>query len=129
MQPPPDYTSLERALRTLQEAQVRPPRNDLERDGVIQRFEYTFELCWKSIRRCLLFLGRAEVSASPRPLLRDALTEHLIDDIEAWFAYLEARNLTSHIYHREQAEKVFVVIRGFTNHALALLRALQQKSQ
>ena len=84
-----DFTPLERALQTLQDAQVRPPQNDLERDGVIQRFEYTFELCWKSIRKALLFLGRAEVSGSPKPLFRDAMEEHFIGTIEPWFAYLE----------------------------------------
>lgn len=106
----PDFTPFERALRSLQAAQAQPPRNDLERDGVIQRFEYTFEWCWKSIRRALLYLGRSDVSGSPRPLLRDALEEHFIQDIEPWFAYLEARNTTSHIYNNDQAEKVFQAI-------------------
>jgi nucleotidyltransferase substrate binding protein (TIGR01987 family) len=124
-----DFTPLERALRSLQDAQAQPPRNELERDGVIQRFEYTFELCWKSIRKTLLFLGRAEVSGSPKPLLRDALEEHFIDDIEPWFTYLEARNTTAHIYNRDQAEKVFNAIRGFAAHAAALLKALQQVRQ
>jgi hypothetical protein len=76
----PDFTPFERALRSLQAAQSQPPRNDLERDGVIQRFEYTFELCWKSIRRVLLYMGRTDVSGSPRPLFRDALEEHFIQD-------------------------------------------------
>jgi nucleotidyltransferase substrate binding protein (TIGR01987 family) len=127
MRAPPDFTPLERALRTLQEAQAHPPRNDLERDGVIQRFEYTFELCWKSVRRALLYLGRAEVSGSPRPLWRDALEEHFIDDIEPWFAYLEARNTTSHIYNSDQAEKVFDAIQDFATHAASLLQALRQR--
>lgn len=129
MQAPSDFTPLERALQSLKEAQVQPPRNELERDGVIQRFEYTFELCWKSIRKCLFFLGRAEVSGSPRPLFRDALEEHLIHDIEPWFAYLEARNLTSHIYNRDQAEKVFEAIKGFAVHAEALLTAIKHTCQ
>jgi nucleotidyltransferase substrate binding protein (TIGR01987 family) len=124
-----DFTPLERALQTLQDAQVRPPQNDLERDGVIQRFEYTFELCWKSIRKALLFLGRAEVSGSPKPLFRDAMEEHFIGTIEPWFAYLEARNATSHIYNRDQAEKVFNAIQGFAIHAEALLNALKQRCQ
>ncbi len=123
----PDFTSLERALHSLQEAQLEPPRNDLERDGVIQRFEYTFELCWKSIRRALLFLGRSDVSGSPRPLFRDALEEQFIQDIEPWFGYLEARNTTSHIYNTDQAERVFNAIQGFPADAESLLRALMQR--
>jgi nucleotidyltransferase substrate binding protein (TIGR01987 family) len=129
MQPPPDFTPLGRALQSLQAAQVQPPRNELERDGVIQRFEYTFELCWKSIRRALLFLGRADVSGSPRPLFRDALEEHLIPTIEPWFTYLEARNATAHLYNSDQAEQVFAAIQGFAAHAEALLQALRQRCQ
>jgi nucleotidyltransferase substrate binding protein (TIGR01987 family) len=127
METPPDFTPLERALQSFQEAQAQPPRNDLERDGIIQRFEYTFELCWKSIRRFLLFLGRTDVSGSPRPLFRDALEEHLIADIEPWFAYLEARNATVHLYNRDQAEKVFKAIEGFAADAEALLQALKER--
>jgi nucleotidyltransferase substrate binding protein (TIGR01987 family) len=73
----PDYTALRQALATLHESLQKPPANTLERDGVIQRFEYTFELAWKSMRRCLLFLGRAEVSGSPKPVIRDAFAEGL----------------------------------------------------
>lgn len=129
MQRPPGFSPLERALLSLQEAQAQPPRNELERDGVIQRFEYTFELCWKSIRRYLIFLGRADVSGSPRPLFRDALEEHLIPDIDPWFTYLEARNATVHIYNRDQAEKVFKAIEGFSADAEALLHALRQRGR
>src|SRR5580692_5748775 len=89
-----DLSSYERALASLRAAFEAPPRSDLERDGAIQRFAYTFERCWKFIRRYLRAMGRAEVSASPRPLLRDALEEHLIDDIDPWFDFLEARNAT-----------------------------------
>ena len=53
-----DFSSLEKAAASLKQALERPPKNDLERDGVIQRFEYTFELCWKFIRRLLLAMGR-----------------------------------------------------------------------
>jgi nucleotidyltransferase substrate binding protein (TIGR01987 family) len=127
MQKPADFTPLERALQSLKEAQARAPRNDLERDGVIQRFEYTFELCWKSIRKALLFLGRSEVSGSPRPLLRDALEEHFLSDIDPWFTYLEARNTTAHIYNRDQADKVFNAMQGFAAHAEALLGELRKR--
>ena len=129
MQIAPDFTPFERALRSLQAAQVHPPRNELERDGVIQRFEYTFELCWKSIRRTLLFLGRTDVSGSPRPLFRDALEEHFIPAIEPWFIYLEARNTTAHLYNSDQAEQVFAAIQGFATHAAALLQTLRQRCQ
>ncbi|MBP9682513.1 MAG: nucleotidyltransferase substrate binding protein [Bacteriovorax sp.] len=42
-----DFTALDDALKTFEDAIKSPPKSELERDGVIQRFEYTFELCWK----------------------------------------------------------------------------------
>ena len=122
-----DFSSLRQALTSLKNALEPPPDDDLERDGVIQRFEYTFELCWKMIRRVLIALGRAEVSASPRPLLRDAAEEHLIDDVEAWFEFLEARNLTTHTYDQSRAEMVFQVAQKFPAFAELLLQRLEEK--
>ncbi|MBI2092107.1 MAG: nucleotidyltransferase substrate binding protein [Deltaproteobacteria bacterium] len=87
-----DFTGYENALKTLKTAIKKSRLNELERDGAIQRFEYTFELAWKMIRKALLAMGRAEVSSSPRPIFRDALEEGLIEDIKNWFAFLEARN-------------------------------------
>src|SRR5437868_517537 len=93
------FEPLEEALKTLVDAVSSPPKNDLERDGVIQRFEYTFEICWKSVRTKLFSLGRTQISSSPKPLLRDALEEGLIENIDVWFAFLEARNSTAHTYN------------------------------
>lgn len=124
-----DFSSLQQALASLKQALEKAPDDDLERDGVIQRFEYTFELCWKMIRRVLIALGRAEVSASPRPLLRDAAEEHLIDDVEVWFEFLEARNLTTHTYDQSQAERVFEMAQKFPTHAELLLQRLEEKQR
>jgi len=121
-----DFSSLIRAIESLESALEAPPRNDLERDGVIQRFEYTFELCWKMIRRVLLAQGRNQVSASPRPLLRSALSEGYIDDILVWFAFLEARNSISHAYNAQFADEVYKKVCGFPVTARALLTKLQQ---
>ena len=123
-----DFSALEKALASLEDAVMHDPANDLERDGVIQRFEYTFEICWKMIRRVLLSLGRAQVSASPKPLLRDALEEGFIEKIEPWFAFLEARNLTTHTYNAKQAREVFEVARTFPAAARQLLEQLATKS-
>jgi hypothetical protein len=54
-----------------------------------------------------------EVSGGPRPLLRDALEEHFLRDIDPWFTYLEARNTPAHIYNRDQADKVCNAMQGF----------------
>ena len=124
-----DFSSLEKAIVSLRQALERPPKNDLERDGVIQRFEYTFELCWKYIRRLLLAMGRSDVSSSPRPLFRDALEEHWILDIEPWFGFLEARNEVAHTYDSDQADKVFQVAGKFPPCAGSLLSAMKKRSR
>ena len=124
-----DFSSLEDALKSFEEAMVSPPKSELERDGVIQRFEYTFELCWKSIRKLLLEQGRSEVSSSPKPLFRDAMQEHLIKDLDTWFSFIDARNRTSHTYHKKTAEQVFKDIRdnNFAKHARDLLKELNER--
>lgn len=93
--------------QSLKDSLTPAPANDRERDGSIQRFEYTVELSWRLIRKCLLLLGRSDVSASPKPLLRSAFTEGWIQDLEEWLAFIEARNLTSHSYKNVIANQVF----------------------
>lgn len=85
--------------------------SDLTRDGAIQRFEYTFELCWKTMKRVL----RAKGSSvnHPKDVFREAAAEGLISDVTAWFTHLEARNRTTHIYKRSVAEEVFAVLPHF----------------
>ncbi|MBN2143118.1 MAG: nucleotidyltransferase substrate binding protein [Candidatus Aureabacteria bacterium] len=108
-----ELSALEQALDTLKEGLRHPVENSLERDGVLQRFEYTYELSWKIVRRCLLAMGRTDVSASPKPIWREALTEHFISDLEAWFGYVEARNLLSHVYNEMEAERIYNKVKQF----------------
>lgn len=122
-----DFTALESALKTFEEAIASNPISELEKDGTIQRFEYTFELCWKSIRKLLLELGRQEVSSSPKPLFRDAHQENLIQDINIWFKYIDARNRTSHTYNKKTAEQVYLEIENFGADARKLLEKLNER--
>ncbi len=98
---------LEKANRSLRAAMDPPPVNDRERDGAIQRFEYTIELSWRLIRKFLLRSGQNNVGASPKPIIRLASLEGWVDDVESWLELVEARNLTSHSYKDEIAMKVF----------------------
>ncbi|MBI2605125.1 MAG: nucleotidyltransferase substrate binding protein [Deltaproteobacteria bacterium] len=121
------FEPLEKALDSLKKAVATAPKNELERDGVIQRFEYTFEMAWKSIRKCLFELGRKEVSSSPKPVLRDALEENLISDIQQWFEFLEARNFTSHTYNELSANEVYSRAKDFPPVAETLLEKLKAR--
>ena len=85
------------------------------KSGVILHFEFTYELCWKFIKRWL----KTNVSATAidgvtrRELFRLAAENRLIDDVERWMRYHEARNLTSHTYQPEVAEKVYNTAHDF----------------
>lgn len=111
---------LDRLLRDLRAALGRLgevlalPKTDIVRDAAIQRFEFSFELFWKTLK------VRAESDglrvASPRESLRAAFQLGLLDDDERVFQMLEDRNRTSHLYNAAMAEDVFSRIPA--HHAL-----------
>ena len=103
------------------------PDNDLLRDGVIQRFEYTMDLSWKMIQRYLKHIAQVEESAirTKKDLFREAGRLRLISNVEAWFGYYEARNETSHTYDPQIAESVFEQAELFLPDAISLLEALK----
>ena len=116
-------TPLQKALTALQNALVLP-KNDITRDATIQRFEYTFELTWKMLKRHLTQeAGVKEYSI--KNLFRDAAQSNLINNVEAWFGYLEARNLTSHTYNEEVAEEAYQAAKHFAVDASLLLKKLE----
>jgi nucleotidyltransferase substrate binding protein (TIGR01987 family) len=121
-----DLSKFKKAISSLQAALTPPPANDRERDGAIQRFEFTFELCWKSSKKVLDLHG---VSAqSPREVFRELAQKEWIDNPELWFQFLEARNKTSHIYEDLVANEVFNVLKEFYSQAVLLYDVLIKKS-
>ena len=82
------------------------PLNDLEREGVIQRFEYTFELSWNVLKDRLQYDGVLIAPISPRQVIREAFQATLIDDCETWIDMLTDRYLMSHTYDSERFEAV-----------------------
>src|SRR3989338_3342497 len=105
---PLDLHSLEKAVASLEEAlstfdalpnTTEPATRLLTRDGIIQRFEYTVELCWKMLKRQLEESGLERVDAlGIRDLFRVGFEQSLIENPVPWFDYLKKRNLTSHTY-------------------------------
>lgn len=125
--------ALSRALGTLADtseaSEVTPAIRETLQGGVIQAFEFTYELCWKFIRRWLAMnISPEAVSGiSRRQLFRMAAEHGLIEDWSRWMAYHEARNLTVQTYDQDVAEKVVMVARTFLADAEALLKALQAR--
>jgi nucleotidyltransferase substrate binding protein (TIGR01987 family) len=100
------------------------------KSGVIQHFEFTYELCWKFIKRWLEtnISNTAADGVTRRELFRLGAENRLIDDVEQWMRYHEARNLTSCIYQPEIAEKVYNVAHQFAGDAARLLAALEARN-
>ena len=118
-----EFGVVEKALASLRAGLAHPPRNDLERDGVIQRFEYSFEVVWKVAKR---FLNKSGVpSASPRAVIRDLAQQGHISDARRWMLMLEARNYTSHTYKEEVAKWVFSLCAPFLQEAEVLVAKLK----
>lgn len=80
--------------------------SQLEREGVIQRFEYTFELAWNTLKDRLEYDGVVLDTVSPRHVIRAAFRAKLIDDGDTWIDMLTDRNLMAHTYDAARFEKV-----------------------
>jgi nucleotidyltransferase substrate binding protein (TIGR01987 family) len=105
------------------------PEKVVLRDGVIQRFEFTFELSWKMLKRYLEEFGLEKVDGlNNRDLFRVGFEQGLLEDPEVWFHYLKMRNQSSHIYDVEKAAMVFSAARNFQQDAQSLLERLEAKS-
>ena len=133
-----DLRSLKQAVEALKIAFEIYDHNLLEesmpekivlRDGVIQRFEFTFELSWKMLKRYLEEFGLEKVDGlNNRDLFRVGFEQGLLDDPEAWFHYLKMRNQSSHIYDAGKAAAVFASARQFQQAAQELLNRLEAKN-
>ncbi len=121
-------TSLSVAVQE-QTDNLTPTQKLLHRDGIIQRFEYTYELSWKFMRRALKEAegeSRLDVLANRYDLFRLAAHVGLIQDVNIWMTYHEARNKTSHIYDEVVAQEVFLVAIKFVDDAKDLLGKLEK---
>ena len=124
-------TSLEKALASLEEI-LTYPKNPIVRDSAIQRFEYTFELSFKFLKR---FLKMTTASAQAieqydyKEVIREGARLGFIREPEAWFAYREARNETSHTYDAAKAEQIYACLAQFAQDARFLFSKLEAQNQ
>ena len=108
------FRNFSRAYILLSEATEREvgELNQLEREGVIQRFEYTFELAWNTLKDRLEYAGVVLTEVTPRNVIRQAFAAKLIADAETWTDMLVDRNLMSHTYDFARFEAVINNIRS-----------------
>jgi len=101
--------NFERAFSLFKEAfeKSQDEMSDLEKEGVIHRFEYTFELAWKTLKDYLVYSGVTFDSITPRSVIKYAFPAKIIEDGQTWINMLEQRNLMSHTYDSVIFEQVF----------------------
>ena len=104
------------------------PEKIVLRDGVIQRFEFTFELSWKTLKRYLEEYGLEQVDGmTNRELFLVGFEQGLLDHPETWFHYLRMCNQSSHVYNEGKAVAVFSAARNFLHDVQSLLDRLEAK--
>lgn len=98
--------------------------------GAIQYFEFTYELCWKFMKRWIQTNVGPSVAdgVTRRELFRLAAEQRLIGDVERWMRHHDARNQTSHTYDPEIADRVYLAARDFAGDARGLLHALEARN-
>ncbi|MGE4295341.1 MAG: nucleotidyltransferase substrate binding protein [Campylobacterales bacterium] len=118
------FASYKKALAALESgiASTQTPTM-LEKDGVIQRFEFTFELAWKTLQDYLTNQGYLDIGG-PRNTLRQAFADGILENGDEWMAILEDRNLMTHTYDEATSERVFERI---LQTYLPLLQQLSQR--
>ncbi len=126
-------TSLNNALNVAAPASLDVMSEDQQvviKAGVIQNFEFTYELCWKFMKRWLdVNLGSTYVEGvARRELFRLSAENKLIEDVDQWMEYHDARNETSHTYDLDTAEEIFQISQTFYSDAFELLNTLEMKN-
>ena len=96
--------NFENALKRLEEG-VLEAKNELDKDGVIQRFEFTIETLWKALRAILLYQGIEFYS--PRECIKLSFKANIIDDDEIILDMLLDRNISSDVYDESKSEEIF----------------------
>jgi nucleotidyltransferase substrate binding protein (TIGR01987 family) len=133
-----DYSKLKLAFQHLKAqwenyatCDSRPELSPLDRDAiresVIQRFEVTYDVLWKAIKRYMMFtLGLPDIPNSPKPILRLAHENGILNaDITFWLKVADARVATSHDYSSIKADTCIELIPAFLDAIQPVIRHLE----
>ena len=118
--------SYHKALARLAEivgASKKRALNEFERDGLVQRFEFTHELSWKLMKAYAEYQGFDGIGGS-RDAIRKAFEMSLISDGQSWMDMIKSRNETSHNYDGSMADDV---VDSIINRFYPLLAEFYQK--
>ncbi|MBP3800988.1 MAG: nucleotidyltransferase substrate binding protein [Clostridia bacterium] len=99
-------TDLNNAVNRLEEA-LNEEVTDLVIDGILHRFEFSFELSWKTMKDYLEFQGVVNKEGSPREIIKEAFATGVIDNGENWIKMMIARNSLAHLYDEETSREIY----------------------
>lgn len=100
------FLLLREVIEIIQERKLSP----LEQEGVIQRFEYTWELTWKVLKDYLEYSGIVLDTITARSVIKEAIAAKIIDNGDVWMDALDSRNKMSHTYNYKDFEKIIISI-------------------
>lgn len=99
--------------------------SDIFLDLIVKRFEFTYEISWKAIKRYLDYIGID--CKNPRDCFKEAYQQGLITDENIWLEMIEQRNLSSHIYDEEEISGILEQIDNYQNAFHQLINNLNKK--
>ena len=114
------FFNFNKAFKQLERFNEVESLNEMEQQGLIKAFEYTFELAWKTLQDLLKVKGYIEI-VGPRPVIEQSFQDGYISDGNGWMRMHKSRNLTSHTYDEQTAEEI---IENICNEYYDLLRDL-----
>ena len=120
------FQNYKKALTTLKNAiELLAVRNltDLEKQGMIQGFEFTFELAWNVMKDYLEEKGITGIIGS-KDTIRHAFNNNLIEDGQIWMDMVKDRNLSSHSYDEKTAEDLVFAINNYYNQLKTFLEKM-----
>jgi nucleotidyltransferase substrate binding protein (TIGR01987 family) len=100
------FENYDKALRLLHEALADVDAlSNLEKEGAVQRFEFTVELAWKTLKDYLEHSGVVLEQNTPKTVVKQAFAAKIISDGQLWIDMLDCRNRMSHIYDEEKFDE------------------------
>lgn len=111
-----------KALAQLESFIEKKELNKLEQQGIIQAFEYNFELSWNTLKDYFEYQGELNIHGS-RDAFRLAFQRGLIEDGDLWMQMIKSRTLTTHTYNESTAKKIEIEIRNNYFHAFKSLES------
>ena len=104
------FISFNKAFKQLERFIAEEELNEMEDQGLIKAFEYTYELSWKTLQDLLKEKGYNDI-LGPRPVIEQSFQDGYITNGKEWLRMHNSRNLTTHSYDKETADEIVLQIR------------------